>query len=136
MRRTPRFAAVQVCAVATLALLAVYYVLRFTASRCTGLQCEWYIAPSLLLPLLILVMVALTGVLAISAALRGVKDNGGGAWRALLVVCTLLGVAGPVVSLAIFRDSPDILVPLATVLFLLVPISALSYAASPQTEPK
>ncbi len=120
-------------AVATLALLGLYYVLRYTARQCAGAQCEWYIAPSLLLPLLVLVMVAVTGVLAISAALRGDSATGGRAWLILMVVCAVLGGFGPLASLAIFRDSPDTLVPLATVLLLLVPISALTYTARPRS---
>jgi hypothetical protein len=56
--------AVRVSAVLTLLLLATYYALRRAAAECTGVQCDWYIAPSLLLPILILVVVGLTGFVA------------------------------------------------------------------------
>lgn len=115
----------RVSAVLTLGLLAAYYVLRVVASRCSGLQCDIYIPLSLLVPLLILILAAVTGVLAISAA----RQRAQGAWLGVLSACTLLGVLGPLGLLAVLRDRPaDLFVSLATGLVLLVPLSALIYS--------
>jgi heme/copper-type cytochrome/quinol oxidase subunit 3 len=122
-------ASIRVFAILTLGLLAVYYVLRAVVAQCSGNQCDVYIPLSLLLPLLILVMAAVTGLLAILSARQGAQR----AWVGVLGVCTLLGVLGPIVSAVIFRDSPDVLVPLATVLVLLAPLSALIYSFSAPT---
>jgi uncharacterized membrane protein HdeD (DUF308 family) len=123
--------AVRILAVLTLLLLATYHALRLAAAQCSGVQCDWYIAPSLLLAILIVIVVGLTGLVAMLAARRRRRAAGGQAWLALLAICTALGVIGPIVALAVLKDSPDGLVAIATVLFLLTPLSALvfSYAA-------
>jgi heme/copper-type cytochrome/quinol oxidase subunit 3 len=114
-------------AILTLVLLAAYFGLRVVATQCSGPRCDTYfIAPSLLLPLLILVVAAVTGILAITAARQGAQ----GAWAGALSACTLLGVLGPVVSLAIWRNSPDQFVLAATLLVLLVPLSALIFSVT------
>jgi uncharacterized membrane protein YhaH (DUF805 family) len=114
--------------VATLALLVVYHALRIAASQCGGSACDWYILLSLLLPLAVLVLAAVTGAIAISAARRTEGERAGRLWLGLIVTCTLLGVFGPLVALAVLRDSPDTLVPLATVLLVLTPVSVLAYS--------
>lgn len=43
-------------------------------------------------------------------------------------VSTVLGVVGPIVSLLIFRDSPDQFVAVATVLVALPPVVVLTYS--------
>lgn len=124
---------VRAFALITIGLLVVYYVMRVLATQCAGAACDGYIAPSLLLPLLILISAAVTGVMAVTAARRAPS---GGAWPAILGVCAALGALGPLVSLAIFRDSPDTFVPLATALVALIPISALLhsfFAGRPRT---
>jgi len=123
--------AVRISAVLTLLLLATYHALRLAAAQCSGVQCDWYIAPSLILPILIVMVVGLTGLVAMLAARRRRRAAGGQAWLAVLAICTALGVIGPIVALAALPESPDSLVTLATVLFLLTPFSALvfSYAA-------
>jgi hypothetical protein len=119
--------AVRVCAIAALLVLGAYHVMRLAAAQCNGDACDWYIAPSVLLPLLVLALVGLTGVLAI-AAVRGRRDAPAArAWLITLIITTVLGVAGPVVSLAILRDSPDALVVSGTVLYMLTPVAALVY---------
>ncbi len=127
--------AVRLFAASTLALMAAYYGSRGLAAGCTGIQCDAYIPLSLLLPLLVLLLVAVTGLLSIAAARQAVqaaRDEGARraqvAWLRLLVLFTLLGILGPIASLAVFRDSPDILVPVSTLLIVLVPLSALSYS--------
>jgi hypothetical protein len=45
----------------------------------------------------------------------------------VLGALTALGVVGPIVALAIFRDSPDRFVPVATVLVVALPVSVLLY---------
>lgn len=116
-------ASIRIFAALTLGLLAVYYVLRAVAAQCSGNQCDVYIPLGLLVMLLILVKAAVTGLLAILSARQGAQR----AWIGVLSTFTLLGVLGPIVSLAIFRDSPDLFVLVATLLVLFVPISALTY---------
>ncbi|MGA7911079.1 MAG: hypothetical protein WCC30_05980 [Candidatus Dormiibacterota bacterium] len=48
-------------------------------------------------------------------------------WLIPLLVATLLGSAGPLVAAAAFRDQPDVVVVVATVLFLQAPLVALAY---------
>jgi hypothetical protein len=106
--------------------LILYYVLRFAAGRCAGAGCDWFIPLSLLLPLLILIFVAITG-------LRAYFDAAGRAgerrWALTLGVLTAIGLLGPLVSLFLLRDNPDLFVPIATLLTALVPIAALVYTS-------
>ncbi len=67
-------------------------------------------------------MVATAGWLAIREARAHDRP-----WLIPLIVATLLGSAGPVVAAAIFRDQPDVVVVVATVLFLQAPLVALAY---------
>ena len=120
--------AVRISALLTLLLLTTYRALRLAAAQCSGVQCDWYIAPSLLLPILILVVVALTGFVAMLAARRRRRAAGGQPWLAVLAICTALGVIGPIVALAVLPQSPDNLVAIATVLFLLTPLGALAFS--------
>jgi hypothetical protein len=113
---------VRLLAIATLALLGLYFVMRGAAGSCAGAACDIYIPLSLLLPILILMMVTVTGLASTSGARRQ------GAWFAVLLGCTVLGIAGPVVALLIFRDRPDMFVTVATVLEILVPLAALSFS--------
>jgi hypothetical protein len=120
-------AAVRISAVLTLLLLATYHSLRLAAAQCSGVQCDWYIPPSLVLPILIVMVIGLTGFVAMLAARR---RRAAGGWFGVLFICTVLGVIGPIVALAVLKR-PDDLVTVSTVLFLLTPVSALvfSYAA-------
>jgi hypothetical protein len=113
---------IRVWAVLALLLLVAYHALRFGVSRCSGPQCDSYIPLSLLVPIAVVVMVAVTGSLALLDA--RVRRR---AWLVPLIVATVLGVAGPVVAVAIFRDQPDMVVAVATVLFLQAPLAALAY---------
>jgi hypothetical protein len=122
---------VRVSAAAALLLLAAYHGLRVAAAQCAGLGCDWYIPVSLLLPIAILVAVAVAGLLAFPEARRA----GAGAWAAGIAVATGLGVAGPPVALALLRDSPDALVPAATVLWLLGPVCVLAFSVFANRSP-
>jgi hypothetical protein len=119
---------IRVLAVATLVLIGIYFVLRAVATNCTGTGCDIYIPVSLLVPLLVLALVAITGILATNRA------RGRTAWLAVLLVSTILGVLGPVAALVIFKDKPDTLVPVATALELLVPIFAIGYSVLEHAE--
>jgi hypothetical protein len=123
-------AVIRASAILTFALTIVYYVLRYQATRCTGLQCDNYIGPSLLLPILIVIGAGVSGFAAVAAA---AAERQHGTWVNLLAVATPVSVAGPIVSAEVFRNSPGTLVPLATVLALLAPLGALLYSflASP-----
>jgi hypothetical protein len=48
-------------------------------------------------------------------------------WRVILGVATLVSVAGPLVSLALWHDSPDVFLP-TTVLELIAPVCALIFS--------
>jgi hypothetical protein len=114
----------RITAILTLVLLIAYYALRALATQCVGSECEAYIPFSLLLPLAALVLAGVTGLLAIGAA----RARRQGAWLALLAFCTVVSVAGPIVSAFVFRDSPDLFVPVATALILPAPLAALVYS--------
>lgn len=64
-----------------------------------------------------------TGRLAISDARKAARP-----WLAPFVAITSLGVFGPVVAVTVFRDQPDTGVAVATVLFVLTPLAALTYS--------
>ncbi|HVH65364.1 MAG TPA: hypothetical protein VM674_04955 [Candidatus Acidoferrum sp.] len=85
---------------------------------------------SLLVPLLILVLVAMTGLTAFSAASRAAHHR----WTAVLGALTVVGVIGPFLSLAAFRDRPDRFVFVATVLTGLVPVAVLVYSLTATRE--
>src|SRR5262245_23804803 len=108
----------------TCALIAAFYVLRALAGQCEGGECETYIPFPLLLPLAALVLAAVTGYL-VTGASRARRQSG---WMAVLIVCTVVSVAGPIVSAFVFRESPDLFVPIATALILFAPIAALVYS--------
>lgn len=113
--------AVRVLAVAAVFLVAVYFAFRAIAASCTGAACDAYIPVSLLLPLAIWLVAAVAGV---TATVRARSHH---TWFSVLVGAAVLGVAGPIVALAIFRDSPDAFVAGATVLVLLEALAALGY---------
>jgi hypothetical protein len=99
--------------VAAIVVLTIYHGMRIAASECTGGACDVYIPLSLALPVAAIVVAAM-------AAARGT-------WRIAVAVTLLLSVAGPPVALAIWRDSPDVFVPVATVLIPLCPICVLAF---------
>ena len=85
-----------------------------------------------MLPVVILVLIALTGLAALPAASR---RHRGSTWPLAIGVSTVLGVVGPIVSLLIFRDNPDQFVAIATVLVALLPIVVLTYALATRASP-
>lgn len=107
-------------AIAAIAILAGYHAMRLAAARCTGGRCDVYVPLSLALPVAAIVMVAVAGVAGVVAS-RGV-------WRAVIGATLVFGIAGPLLALAIWRDSSDVLVPVATVLVLLCPACVLAYS--------
>jgi hypothetical protein len=122
---------VRILAIITFVLLIAFYVLRALAAQCSGPDCETYIPFSLLLPLAAVVLAAFTGVLAIGAS--NTRRQIG--WLAALIICTILSVAGPIASAVVFRDSPDLFVPVATALIVLAPLAALVYSFMGNTQP-
>ncbi len=115
---------VRILAILTFVLVAAFYGLRALAGQCVGGECETYIPFSLLLPLVALILAAITSYLAIGAS-RARRQIG---WLVALIVCTILSVAGPIASAFIFRDSPDLFVPVATALIVMGPLAALIYS--------
>ena len=113
---------IRISAVAALTLLAAYSVLRAIAGQCDGAQCDAYVLPSIALPILVIAAVGVTGVLAILGA-----RPAGGSWLVILIVTTALGVLGPPIAVAIFRDQPDTFVMTATVLLVQGPVAALVF---------
>jgi hypothetical protein len=116
---------IRLLAAATIVLVGVYFILRALASSCTGAACDAYIPVSLVIPLLILMLVAITGVLAT------IRASGQGAWFASLVAATVLGVGGPISALLVFRDNPDAFVLTATILVLMAAGTALAFSFRP-----
>ena len=116
--------AVRVTAIVTMCLLGAYYVFRYAATACgSQTTCDAYILPSLALPLLVVVLALITGIVASANV-----PSGAAAWRVILGVATLVSVAGPLVSLAIWRDDPDVFLAMATVLVLVTPVCALIFS--------
>jgi len=116
---------IRISAGASLLLLGTYMVLREIATQCSGAQCDAYILPSIALPVAVLAAVGVTGALAISGARAT-----GGSWLVILIAATALGLLGPPVALAIFRDQPDSLVLTASLLFAQCPVAALVFTVS------
>ncbi len=116
---------VRIWSLITSGLLVVYFILRGLATQCQGAQCDNYILPSLAVPLAIVLAAAITGALALSMAWR---SGAARIWFTLLGACLVAGVGGPLVSAFVFSDSPDIFVPVATALVLLIPLSALAFS--------
>ena len=114
-----------VLAVITLALLLLYHLLRFVASACSGSGCDVFIPLSLLLPLLIVLMLAITGVQAMAHS-----GPASYARRTVLGALTFIGVLGPIIALLVFRDRPDAFVWTSTVLVLLLPLAVIAYGLS------
>ena len=115
--------AIRISAAATLLVLGVFFYLRLQASVCTGTQCDSYIWPSLAVPFAVVVLVGITGWYAVADA----KKNDP-AWVVPFIAATMAGVLGPVLVGFVFRDHPDIVVAVATVLYLLTPLAALAYS--------
>ena len=68
----------------------------------------------------------MSGVLAMSAARRETS------WLVVLILCTAVGVIGPIIALVVLRDSPDAFVVSSTILVGLAPVGALVYSFSRQ----
>ena len=113
---------VRVAALATIALLVVYHLMRAAATACDGPVCEWYVPVSLLLPLLIVGGALVAGVKATTSA------RNDSAWRLILGACTAISVVGPIVGLMILRENPDAFVVSSTILVLVAPAGALVYS--------
>lgn len=114
-------ASIRISALLTLGILVVYYMLRLLKP-----QNDLFIAPSLLLPILAIVLGALSGILAATAANRKKQRI----WLALLMGVTLLDILGPIVAAFILRDHPDPFVILSMIFILLTPLSAWIYSSS------
>jgi hypothetical protein len=113
--------AIRGLAALVIVLVGVYIVMRALASSCTGASCDVYIPISILLPLLIFTVAAVTAVLAIVSA----RDTH--TWFAGLMISTVLAVFGPIVGLVIFKDNPDAFVATGTILVIQLAVVALAY---------
>lgn len=109
-------------ALITLALLLAYHLLRLVAGSCSGLGCDLFIPFSLLLPLAIAIMVAITGLRAIADSTSRTPTR-----RLLLGALTGIGIVGPIVALFVFRDQPDAFVWTATILIILLPVTVIAF---------
>jgi hypothetical protein len=115
--------AIRALAGAAFLSVVLYWLLRVGATRCSGAACDSvYLPLSLLVPILSLVLVAATGLVAI-AAVRPRQRY----WLAVLIVATTLGVGGPIAAAFVLRESPDLLVLLASLFMVASVISAVAY---------
>jgi hypothetical protein len=114
-------APIRLLSVAVFVLIGLYFVMRAMATACAGPGCDVYIPISALIPLVIFVVVIATGVVATMTAR---SDH---TWFSVLVGITVLGVAGPLIGLLVFKDSPDAFVATGTAVELLVAVAALVY---------
>lgn len=112
---------IRLLAASTIGLVAICFGFRAVVARCSGAGCDVYIPFSLLLPLAILVLTAITGFV---SSLRA----RGSVWFPLLVASAAISVIGPLVALAVFRDRPDAFVFGATTAALVAPVVALTYS--------
>lgn len=93
--------------------------MRALATACTGGACDAYIPVSLLLPVLVFVAAAATG-------LTACVEVRGSAWFLWLVISTALAIAGPPAALLVFKDSPDAFVATGALLELQVAVVAIA----------
>jgi hypothetical protein len=75
-----------------------------------------------MVPLVLLLLVLATGTMAAARASAG--------WRAELIASTVIGVLGPALALALFRNSPNQFVLAATGCILVAPVSVLAYTVA------
>lgn len=113
---------IRVMAAGAVVLLAIYFAFRALARQCTGSACDAFIPVSLLIPLAIFVLVALTGTITTIRARSRYR------WFGLLLALTAVSVFGPPIALLIFRDRPDGFVLAAAVLELPVPAAVFAYS--------
>lgn len=66
---------IRIFAIVALGLLAAYHALRLLATNCTGAGCDVYIPLSVLLPVVTLMMVAITGCWQSSQRDRDIKKE-------------------------------------------------------------
>lgn len=114
--------ATRALAASTLVLVGAYFCFRAVAARCSGANCDIYIPFSVLLPISVLVVGAVTGVVATAGAHRNRR------WFAVLLAATVVGVLGPIGTLVIFRDEPDSFIFVATALVVFLPSLVLFYS--------
>jgi hypothetical protein len=112
-------------AIATLALLVTFHVIRLVAGTCSLPVCDWYsVRTAISLSLLLLAMVVITGAVATYGASQHRPRTG---WPWALGAATVLGFLGPIVSLVVFRYDPRIFFPVASGFIALVPVITLAY---------
>jgi hypothetical protein len=102
-------------AIAIVAVVIVYHVLRVLATQCTGAGCDWYIPFSLFLPIIAILLAGLTALLTMILGERRA------AWRAVIGISAVVAVIGPILGAMVLSDN-DTKVWVATVLVLTVPV--------------
>lgn len=107
-------------------IVVFYWVLRVAATNCTGATCDWYIPFSLLLPLLAIALAA------VAAGIAASQERARPGWRAVIAVCGVLTLIGPVVLALALKDN-DTKVWISTVLVLSVPATILLSTAVRRT---
>ena len=106
----------QILAAVIVAVVVTYHVLRLMASQCTGAGCDWYIPFSLFLPIIAILLAALTAGFAAGEA-RAQR-----AWCVLLGICGVLASVGSILAALALEDN-DTKVWVSTVLVLTVPVT-------------
>jgi hypothetical protein len=111
------------------AVVVLYHVLRLMASQCTGAACDSYIPFSLFLPIIAILLAAVTAGVAVSEA-RANK-----LWAMVIGICGVLASAGSILAALAIEDN-DTKVWIATALVLSVPVIVLLYGSTHRTSIK
>ncbi len=110
---------VRALAFLTIGVLLIYQLVHLASEDCSGPGCEWFIPFSIYLPLTAFALAVITGV-------RGIQATAPRSpLRAILAVALVISVIGPFAAVILLRNSPDLVVPIATVLVLVAPVAAL-----------
>ncbi len=110
---------VRALALMTMGVLLVYHLVRLGSVDCSGPGCEWFIPISIYLPLTAFALALITGVCAF------LVTRPRSLWRAVLTVAIATSAIGPLGAVVMLRNTPDLVVPVATVLLLAAPVAAL-----------
>jgi len=112
----------QILSAVVVLVVVIYHALRLMASGCSGGGCDWYIPFSLFLPIIAILLAALT------AAFAAYEARAQRGWSVLLGVCGVLASIGSILAALALSDN-DAKVWVSTLLVLTVPVAVAVRAA-------